>query len=74
MIFNALSVVPPKQAWHGVGLPVSTVSNEAAKMFDAVLTQFVASISQPAVGGIMTAMQRLQDADPEFGKAELFSL
>uniref|UniRef100_A0A4W3JY02 Tetratricopeptide repeat protein 38 n=1 Tax=Callorhinchus milii TaxID=7868 RepID=A0A4W3JY02_CALMI len=60
---NALIVY---QAWQDVGLPLSTTSNEACKMYDALLTQLVSFSNDQSLGGIEGCISRLQVADPDF--------
>ncbi|XP_072015549.1 tetratricopeptide repeat protein 38-like [Amphiura filiformis] len=54
------------QAWSNFGLPLSTTSNEAAKMYDAVVAQYVGVYSDKSVGGIRKALGTMTDADPNF--------
>lgn len=55
------------EAWRKEGLPLSTTSNEAAKMFDASLTQVVAHLEDDSVGGLQNSITRMLQADPDFG-------
>ncbi|XP_070533329.1 tetratricopeptide repeat protein 38-like isoform X1 [Ptychodera flava] len=54
------------QEWKKVGFPLSTTSNEAAKMYDAVVTQYMSGYSDDSVGDIGTCLQKMFMADPEF--------
>ncbi|CAH3141306.1 unnamed protein product [Pocillopora meandrina] len=54
------------EAWRKEGLPLSTTSNEAAKMFDASLTQVVAHLEDDSVGGLQNSITRMLQADPDF--------
>ncbi|XP_067855788.1 tetratricopeptide repeat protein 38 [Heptranchias perlo] len=54
------------KAWQDVGLSLSTTSNEACKMYDAFLTQWVTWTNDPSLGGIEGCKSRLQAADPDF--------
>ncbi|XP_013384664.1 tetratricopeptide repeat protein 38 isoform X2 [Lingula anatina] len=54
------------QAWNQEGLPLSTTSNEACKLYDAVLTQYVGWYDEDGVGGIETAAKKLTETDPDF--------
>ncbi|XP_074642499.1 tetratricopeptide repeat protein 38-like [Tubulanus polymorphus] len=54
------------QAWRDEGLPLSTTSNEAAKMFDASLTQYVSWYDDPQLGGLENTLKKLKEADPSF--------
>ncbi|XP_059834062.1 tetratricopeptide repeat protein 38 isoform X1 [Hypanus sabinus] len=55
-----------RRAWQDVGLPLSTTSNEACKMYDAFLTQWVTWSNDASLGGIEGCQTRLQAADPDF--------
>uniref|UniRef100_UPI00398EE2CD tetratricopeptide repeat protein 38 isoform X3 n=1 Tax=Pristiophorus japonicus TaxID=55135 RepID=UPI00398EE2CD len=54
------------KAWQDVGLSLSTTSNEACKMYDAILTQWASWSNDPSLGGIEGCMTRLKAADPDF--------
>ncbi|GCC37702.1 hypothetical protein chiPu_0016208 [Chiloscyllium punctatum] len=54
------------KAWQDIGLPLSTTSNEACKMYDAFLSQWVSWTNDPSLGGIEGCKTRLQAADPDF--------
>lgn len=54
------------KAWQDVGLPLSTTSNEACKMYDAVLTQLLSWCNDQSLGGIEGCISQLQAADPDF--------
>lgn len=53
-------------AWRKEGLPLSTTSNEAAKMYDATLTQVIAHMDDPTLGGLEGSVSRMLQADPDF--------
>ncbi|XP_022806071.1 tetratricopeptide repeat protein 38-like, partial [Stylophora pistillata] len=53
-------------AWRKEGFLLSTTSNEAAKMFDASLTQVVAHLDDDSVGGLQNSVTRMLEADPDF--------
>lgn len=54
-------------AWRKQNLPVNTVSNEAAKFYDASLTQFVSYCDSSLIpGGLMSSLQKAVAADPTF--------
>ncbi|XP_008153637.2 tetratricopeptide repeat protein 38 isoform X1 [Eptesicus fuscus] len=64
-----MAVCPPLrdcQAWKDAGLPLSTPSNEACKLFDATLTQYVKWTNDKALGGIEGCLAKLKAADPTF--------
>ncbi|XP_006811305.1 tetratricopeptide repeat protein 38-like [Saccoglossus kowalevskii] len=52
--------------WANVGLRLSTTSNEAAKMYDAAVTQYVSGFSEDSVGGMAGAVDKMRAADPNF--------
>ncbi|KFQ42759.1 Tetratricopeptide repeat protein 38, partial [Nestor notabilis] len=54
------------QAWQDAGLVLSTTSNEACKLFDAVLTQYATWANNESLGGIEACLSRLKAADPNF--------
>ncbi|XP_062931035.1 tetratricopeptide repeat protein 38 isoform X2 [Cynocephalus volans] len=54
------------QAWKDAGLPLSTPSNEACKLFDATLTQYVKWTNDKSLGGIEGCLSKLKAADPTF--------
>ncbi|XP_070535300.1 tetratricopeptide repeat protein 38-like [Ptychodera flava] len=54
------------QEWKKVGFPLSTTSNEAAKMYDAAVTQYMRGYSDDSVGDIGTCLRKMFMADPEF--------
>lgn len=53
-------------AWKAFGTPWTTTSNEACKMFDASLTQYVGWYDDSNVGGIVESLQKTLQADPNF--------
>ncbi|CAH1232052.1 tetratricopeptide repeat protein 38-like [Branchiostoma lanceolatum] len=54
------------QEWSKIGLPLSTTSNEACKMYDAVVTQYVGWYEEDSVGGMEGSMGKMMQADPDF--------
>ncbi|XP_071382506.1 tetratricopeptide repeat protein 38 isoform X2 [Centroberyx affinis] len=54
------------EAWRAEGLPLSTSSNEACKLYDAILTQYVTWRNDETLGGIERCMSAIQAADPDF--------
>ncbi|XP_019371489.1 PREDICTED: tetratricopeptide repeat protein 38-like isoform X1 [Gavialis gangeticus] len=54
------------QAWKDAGLALSTTSNEACKMFDAILTQYATWTNDMSLGGIEGCLTKLKAADPNF--------
>ncbi|XP_077861664.1 tetratricopeptide repeat protein 38-like [Saccoglossus kowalevskii] len=59
--------------WEDIGLPLSTTSNEAAKMYDAIVTQYMSGFSDDSVGGIDGAIRRMTAADPNFVFGQIIS-
>ncbi|XP_017322062.1 tetratricopeptide repeat protein 38 [Ictalurus punctatus] len=53
-------------AWRAEGLPLSTSSNQACKLYDAILTQYVTWRNDETLGGIEGCMAAVQAADPDF--------
>ncbi|XP_055251386.1 tetratricopeptide repeat protein 38 isoform X3 [Moschus berezovskii] len=54
------------QAWKDARLPLSTPSNEACRLFDATLTQYVKWTNDQGLGGIEGCLSKLKAADPTF--------
>ncbi|XP_076412623.1 tetratricopeptide repeat protein 38-like [Peromyscus maniculatus bairdii] len=61
------------QAWKDAGLPLSTTSNEACKLFDATLTQFIKWTNDKSLGGIEGCLSKLKAADPTFAMGHAIS-
>ncbi|KAM5287860.1 tetratricopeptide repeat protein 38-like [Ctenodactylus gundi] len=61
------------QAWKDAGLPLSTASNEACKLFDAILTQYVKWTNDKSLGGIEGCLSKLKAADPNFAMGHAIS-
>ncbi|XP_054438479.1 tetratricopeptide repeat protein 38 [Pteronotus mesoamericanus] len=61
------------QAWKDAGLPLSTPSNEACKLFDATLTQYVKWTNDKTLGGIEGCLAKLKAADPTFAMGHAIS-
>uniref|UniRef100_A0A8D2B4E5 Tetratricopeptide repeat protein 38 n=1 Tax=Sciurus vulgaris TaxID=55149 RepID=A0A8D2B4E5_SCIVU len=61
------------QAWKDAGLPLSTSSNEACKLFDATLTQYVKWTNDKNLGGIEGCLSKLRAADPTFAMGHVIS-
>ncbi|PAV89894.1 hypothetical protein WR25_15211 [Diploscapter pachys] len=53
------------QAWKDAALELSTTSNEAAKLFDALLRQIVSWSDCDALGGIDSTLKKMVEADPD---------
>ncbi|XP_029809938.1 tetratricopeptide repeat protein 38 [Suricata suricatta] len=61
------------QAWKDAGLPLSTTSNEACRLFDATLTQYVKWTNDRSLGGIEGCLSKLKAADPTFAMGHAIS-
>ncbi|KAM6937066.1 tetratricopeptide repeat protein 38 [Xenentodon cancila] len=61
------------QAWRAEGLTLSTSSNEACKLYDAILTQYVKWQNDETLGGIEGCISALQTADPNFVMGHVIS-
>ncbi|KAF7663176.1 hypothetical protein LDENG_00216370 [Lucifuga dentata] len=53
-------------AWRAEGLPLSTSSNEACKLYDAILAQYVTWRNDETLGGIEGCISAIKAADPNF--------
>lgn len=54
------------KAWKDEGSPWNTTSNEACKLFDASLTQYVGWYDEKSVDGIEKSLENTLKADPNF--------
>ncbi|KAL0968500.1 hypothetical protein UPYG_G00267690 [Umbra pygmaea] len=61
------------QAWRAEGLTLSTSSNEACKMYDAILTQYVTWRNDETLGGIEGCISAVKTADPNFVMGHVIS-
>lgn len=52
--------------WANEGVPITTTSDEASKMFDAVLSQYVGWYEDSSLGGIENSINKMVDADQDF--------
>lgn len=57
------------QEWQNDGIQLSTSSNEAAKLYDAAVSQFIGWYDEPNFGGLVGTLGRMVEADPKFGKS-----
>ncbi|KFM77842.1 Tetratricopeptide repeat protein 38, partial [Stegodyphus mimosarum] len=66
-----------RQFWRGVsewrkeGLHLSSASDQACKLYDAALSQYVGWYDEPSLGGLSKTVEEMTAADPNFvmGKA-----
>ncbi|KAK5867755.1 hypothetical protein PBY51_012219 [Eleginops maclovinus] len=61
------------KAWSAENLPMSTSSNEACKLYDAILTQFVKWKNDETLGGFEGCFTAIQAADPNFVMGHVIS-
>ncbi|KAG4067277.1 hypothetical protein HA402_000268 [Bradysia odoriphaga] len=54
------------QSWMDSGIKLSTPSNEAAKLFDASISQLSGWYDDKQLGGLEATMTKMLDADPQF--------
>ncbi|XP_064596979.1 tetratricopeptide repeat protein 38-like [Liolophura sinensis] len=54
------------QEYRSLGLPLSTTSNEACKLYDATLTQYVGWYDDDSMGGLENCVAQMLSADPQF--------
>lgn len=57
-----------KQSWADNGIKLSTPSDEAAKLFDGAVSQFIGWYDDKQLGGMDSTMKKMLEADPEFSK------
>ncbi|XP_015795476.1 tetratricopeptide repeat protein 38 [Tetranychus urticae] len=61
-----------REHWRGImewsyeGLPLSSPSNQACKMYDAALTQIVGFYDDPLLNGLEGTFNSMFDSDPDF--------
>ncbi|XP_023271267.1 tetratricopeptide repeat protein 38 [Seriola lalandi dorsalis] len=61
------------EAWRAEGLKLSTSSNEACKLYDALLTQYVKWRNDETLGGFEGCISAIQAADPNFVMGHVIS-
>ncbi|GFO33980.1 tetratricopeptide repeat protein 38 [Plakobranchus ocellatus] len=54
------------QEWRRMGMPLTTGSEEACKLYDAIVTQYAGWYDDPSVGGMGGTLSKLAAADPNF--------
>ncbi|XP_028409575.1 tetratricopeptide repeat protein 38-like [Dendronephthya gigantea] len=60
------------KGWEDYGISLSTSSNEAAKMLDALMTQLYRWGEDESLGGIPGTVKRMKEADPDYVLGALF--
>ncbi|KAM3926206.1 tetratricopeptide repeat protein 38 [Leptodactylus fuscus] len=61
------------KAWRDAGMTLSTTSNEACKLFDATLHQYVTWTNDQTMGGIEGCLDKMKGADPNFVMGHVIS-
>ncbi|XP_051512750.1 tetratricopeptide repeat protein 38 isoform X1 [Myxocyprinus asiaticus] len=61
------------KAWRSEGLSLSTSSNEACKLYDAILSQYVTWRNDETLGGIEGCIKAVRAADPDFVMGHVIS-
>ncbi|XP_034542176.1 tetratricopeptide repeat protein 38 [Notolabrus celidotus] len=61
------------EAWKAEALPLTTSSNEACKLYDAVLSQYVKWKNDETLGGLERSISALKAADPNFVMGHVIS-
>ncbi|XP_077049747.1 tetratricopeptide repeat protein 38 [Siphateles boraxobius] len=69
---NAVSFRDCK-AWKSEGLMLSTSSNEACKLYDAILSQYVKWRNDETLGGVEGCITAVKAADPDFVMGHVIS-
>jgi len=62
------------KAWEYDGIQFSSPSDEAAKMFDAILHQAIYHYHDAQLGGFSGTSKKMMAADPDFAMGQIFSL
>lgn len=62
------------QAWRDDGLSISASSNEAGRMFDSGLRQFISWTDCEQFGGIVETFKLMMEAEPDFLMGRVLSL
>lgn len=60
--------------WHKEGLQLSTPSDQACKLYDAAVTQYMGWYEDPSLGGLAKTVQDMLSADPSFVMGKTLSL
>lgn len=61
-------------AWHGDNLPLTTASNEAAKLLDCLIAQVNFHENDPVYGDVEATMAKMTQADPDFVMGQTVAL
>lgn len=57
------------QEWINEGMPLSTQSNEAAKLYDAAITQYIGWYDDVNVNGLGGSLDKMLQEDPHFSES-----
>ncbi|GBL60739.1 hypothetical protein AVEN_15587-1, partial [Araneus ventricosus] len=52
--------------WQKEGLHLSSASDQACKLYDAAISQYVGWYEEPSLGGISKTVQEMISIDPNF--------
>lgn len=61
-------------AWKAENLPLNTTSDQACKLFDAALSQYVGWYDDPTLNGLSGTMDSLKKADPHFTMGQVLNV
>ncbi|XP_075066433.1 tetratricopeptide repeat protein 38 [Mixophyes fleayi] len=61
------------KAWQDAGMTLSTTSNEACKLFDATMFQYVTRTNDKTLGGIEGCLSKIKAVDPNFVMGHVIS-
>jgi len=60
--------------WQADGIQLSSPSNEAVKMYDALLHQAIYHYNDAQLGGFSGTSEHMKSADPDFAMGQIFTL
>lgn len=66
--FILLSIFSIFKEWINEGMPLSTQSNEAAKLYDAAITQYIGWYDDVNVNGLSGSLDKMLEEDPNFSE------
>ncbi|XP_075544316.1 tetratricopeptide repeat protein 38-like [Dermacentor variabilis] len=61
-------------AWKAENLPLTTTNDQACKLFDAALTQYVGWYDDPTLGGLSGTLESLKKTDPHFTMGQVLNV
>lgn len=62
------------KGWEYEKLPMSTTNNDAAKLYDSAITQYVTWSENPTYGGIEGTVKKMLECDPGFTMGSVLSI